>query len=74
MTVRPPLLLAIGDVLRLRRPHPCGSVEWRVERLGADIGLACTRCGRRVLLERSHVERRLEAVIRTDPTDSPEAE
>lgn len=60
MTADEPVLeLRLGDRLRLRKPHPCGSHEWRVVRLGADIGLTCEGCGRRVLLERRDVERRL---------------
>lgn len=72
MTVHPPLALSVGDVLRLRRAHPCGSDAWRVERVGADIGLGCLGCGRRVLLERAHVERRLiELLPAAEPADGP---
>jgi len=53
----------MGDVLRLRKPHPCGSFEWEVVRLGADIGVRCLTCGRRVLLERSVLEKRLKAFL-----------
>ena len=53
-----PLDLRMDDVLRLRREHPCGSREWRVVRLGADIGLACAGCGHRILMDRLDVERR----------------
>ena len=59
MGQRPALELLLGDVLRLRRPHPCGGGEWLVDRLGADIGLRCRQCGRHVLVERRTVERRL---------------
>lgn len=55
--------LALGDRLRLRKPHPCGSYEWRVVRLGADIGIRCEGCGRRVLLARSELERRIKQVL-----------
>jgi hypothetical protein len=58
-----PLALFMGDVLKLRKPHPCGGYEWTVVRLGADIGLTCTTCGRRVLLPRREVQRRLRAFI-----------
>jgi len=68
MTVRPALELFIGDVLQLRRPHPCGGSEWLVDRLGADIGLRCQTCNRHVLVERRTVERRLAGfVTRGDP-------
>ena len=40
-------------MVRLRKPHPCGGYDWQVTRLGADIGLRCLSCGRRVLLERA---------------------
>ena len=53
----------IGDVLRLRKVHPCGGFEWEVVRLGADIGLRCLTCGRRVLLERSVLEKRLKTFL-----------
>ncbi len=60
----------MGDVLRLRKPHPCGSFEWEVTRLGADIGLRCRECGRRLMLERRTLERRLrDFVSRGEPID-----
>lgn len=59
MSGRPVLELFLGDVVRLRRAHPCGSSEWLVDRLGADIGLRCQGCGRHVLLERRLLEQRL---------------
>ncbi len=58
-----PMHLTIGDRLRLRKPHPCGSYDWVVVRLGADIGLSCEKCGRRVLLPRSEVERRTKQLL-----------
>jgi hypothetical protein len=63
MTERPALELFLGDVLRLRRPHPCGGSEWLVDRLGADIGLRCRGCGRHVLVGRRTVERRLGGFV-----------
>lgn len=59
MSDRPVLELLLGDVLRLRKPHPCGGDRWLVDRVGADIGLRCRSCGRHVLLARRDVERRL---------------
>ncbi len=57
-----PLLL--GDVVRLRKPHPCGADTWLIDRLGADIGLRCEGCGRHVLIERAALERRLAGFVR----------
>ncbi len=58
MTMAAPLELRIGDRLRLRKEHPCGSRDWEVVRLGADIGLVCDGCGHRILMDRLDVERR----------------
>ncbi len=55
-----PVHFQLEDRFRLRKPHPCGSYDWEVVRLGADIGLRCEKCGRRVLLPRSEVERRIK--------------
>jgi len=66
-----PTALYLGDVVRLRRAHPCGTDMWLVDRLGADIGLRCQGCGRHVLLERPALERRLvDFVSRGDPAMS----
>ena len=59
----PVLPLSRGDVVRLRKAHPCGGREWTVARIGADIGLVCVTCGRRVLLERRDVERRFAGFV-----------
>lgn len=54
----------IDDLVRLRKPHPCGSYEWRVVRIGADIGIKCQVCGRRVLMNRRTFNKRVKTVIR----------
>jgi len=59
--------IKLGDIVRLRKAHPCGSYEWEVVRVGADIGVKCLKCQRRVLLERGVFERRVkEFVSRSD--------
>ncbi len=55
--------IKLGDRVRLKKKHPCGSDEWEVVRLGADIGIKCLKCQRRVLLERSAFERRVKAFV-----------
>lgn len=59
--------LRLGDVLRLRKEHPCGSREWRVVRLGADIGLVCSGCNHRILMDRLDVERRFTGYVDRGP-------
>ncbi|MDI3299644.1 MAG: DUF951 domain-containing protein [Bacillota bacterium] len=61
-----PVRFHLGDVIEMKRPHPCGSVTWEVLRTGADLRLRCTGCGRLVLLPRSRVEQRLVRIV-----DSP---
>jgi len=55
--------IKLGDVVRLKKKHPCGSYEWQGVRLGADIGIKCLQCQRRVLLERRVLERRIKSFV-----------
>ena len=57
MEIRP------GDVVRLKKKHPCGNDEWQVVRVGADIRIRCLKCQRYVLLERPVFERRVKALV-----------
>lgn len=71
MVLKEPTPFYMGDIVRLRKPHPCGSYDWEVVRLGADIGLRCQTCQRRVLLPRRTVEKRLKAFVSRGP-DAPD--
>ena len=55
-----PIDVQVGDVVRLRKPHPCGGYDWQVVRIGADIGLKCQTCDHRVLLTRREFEKRVK--------------
>lgn len=62
------LELRIGDIVRLKKAHPCGSYEWVIVRLGADIGIRCLKCQHTVLIERPVLERRIKGFLsRGDP-------
>ena len=63
------LEIRLGDVVRLRKQHPCGGFEWQVVRLGADIGIRCRTCSRRVLLERSVFEKRVKTFLSRGPEE-----
>lgn len=54
--------LRLGDVVRLRKPHPCGGFDWEVVRLGADIRIKCLSCERLVMLARSELQKRTRSV------------
>jgi hypothetical protein len=63
--------LELNDIVRLRKPHPCGGYEWRVVRLGADIGIVCLTCGHRVLLERRVLKHRIKRIYHQDEEAQP---
>jgi len=54
--------MKVGDTVTMRKPHACGSYEWEIVRIGADIGIKCLKCGHRVLLERSYFEKRVKKI------------
>jgi len=55
--------ILLGDVIKSRKPHPCGSDEWTVIRTGADIKMKCNKCARIVMLDRDTFLRRRKAVL-----------
>ena len=69
-----PLEFRVGDVLRMRKPHPCGGFVWSILRLGADIGVKCQTCGRRLMLPRRELERRMKSFVRRGPEIAEAAE
>ena len=65
-----PMALAVGDVVQMRKQHPCGGDTWRIVRIGADIGIRCLTCDRKVLLARAECERRIKRIVA--PAVTPE--
>ena len=51
------IIFEVGDTVRLKKPHPCGSKEWEVLRVGADFRLKCAGCGHQVMVSRKLVEK-----------------
>jgi len=66
------LKLNVGDVVRTRKAHPCGSDQWEIVRLGADVRITCVGCGRSVLMPRVKLERRIKQFVRRAES-TPEA-
>ena len=64
--------IRIGDIIKTRKPHPCGGDEWTVLRTGADIRIRCNTCGRLVLLDRETFLKRRKALV-SRPEGGPEA-
>ncbi len=65
--------IRLGDTVRMRKAHPCGSFDWTVTRVGADIKIRCLGCGRVVMLERPAFEKRLKKVIKRETEDADES-
>ncbi len=55
--------VVVGMEVRLRKKHACGADVWTVTRSGADVGMLCSGCGRRVMLEREEFERRIRQIV-----------
>ena len=53
----------VGDVLELKKGHPCGSKSWKVLRVGMDFKIKCAGCGREVMAPRSKIEKRIKRVV-----------
>ncbi|WP_212775246.1 DUF951 domain-containing protein [Polycladomyces abyssicola] len=54
---------ALGDIVEMKKPHPCGTNAWKVIRMGMDIRIKCTGCGHSVLLPRSQFEKKMKKVL-----------
>jgi len=57
----------LGDIVKMKKQHPCGSYSWEVVRMGMDIKIKCTGCGRLVMLPRSEFEKKMVRIIENTP-------
>lgn len=55
---------AVGDVVNLKKPHPCGSNDWEITKVGVDFRIKCLGCGRYILLTRQDFKKRVKAIVR----------
>ena len=53
----------VGDVLKLKKQHPCGSREWEVLRVGADFRLKCLGCGHQIMIARKLLEKNVKEIV-----------
>ena len=60
----------VGDVLELKKDHPCASRRWEVLRVGMDFKLRCEGCGHELMLPRSKVEKSIRKILRTGQEDT----
>ena len=54
----------VGDVIRMKKPHPCGSYEWEILRVGADFRLKCAGCGHHIMVSRKLVEKNTRQITK----------
>lgn len=52
----------VGDIIRMKKQHPCGSFEWEILRVGADFRLKCAGCGHQIMIPRRNVEKNTREV------------
>jgi hypothetical protein len=64
---------AIGDIVKMKKVHPCGSSEWEVRRTGIDFGLKCQGCGRYVMIPRAKFEKAVKGIIKKAPDAAEDA-
>ena len=67
-----PKVFNLGDVVQMKKPHPCGTNEMEIIRLGMDIRIKCAGCGHSVLIPRSKFEKRVKKVLRSTAPDAAE--
>lgn len=60
------MVYEIGDIIRLKKKHPCGSSEWKVLRVGADFRLECCGCGHQIMTARKLVEKNTREIKRSE--------
>ncbi len=58
--------IRIGDIVKMKKPHPCGSHEWVIQRVGIDFRMKCQGCGHQVMLPRVQAEKNIRGIKRTD--------
>ncbi|MBQ9766751.1 MAG: DUF951 domain-containing protein [Lachnospiraceae bacterium] len=64
--------LLVGDIVKMKKPHPCGSKEWELLRVGMDFRMKCCGCGHMVMLARAQAEKNIRGVVRNGETLTPE--
>lgn len=59
----------VGDIVQMKKPHPCGSDTWEITRTGVDFGLKCQSCGRRVMIPRPKFEKGVRKIVSSKQTE-----
>ena len=62
--------MRVGDTLELKKPHPCGEKKFRVMRVGSEVRIVCTGCGRDMVLDRVKLEKAIRKLIPSSDSDT----
>lgn len=65
--------IQVGDVIKLKKPHPCGSKEWEVLRIGMDFRLKCMGCGHQIMVPRKQIEKNIRGIEKGKDTHAQES-
>lgn len=65
------MLIQLGDLVQMRKTHPCGSDRWTITRTGADVKMRCEGCGRVVMLNRPEFEKRVRKILQSAEASEP---
>ena len=61
--------IAVNDILIMKKPHPCGENRWEIIRMGMDIKIQCTKCGRLIMLPRREFDKKMKKVLEKAPRE-----
>lgn len=64
---------AVGDIVQMKKAHPCGCNEWEILREGMDFRIRCTKCGHMVMLPRVKFEKNVKKILSHDPEKARQA-
>lgn len=65
---------SVGDIVKLRKVHPCGGTEWEVLRVGMDFRIKCRNCGRVVMLSRPDFEKSVKTIVSSRAINDPDSQ
>ncbi len=63
--------LLVGDIIKMKKPHPCGSKDWELLRVGMDFRMKCMGCEHQVMLPRQQAEKNIRGIVRNGETLTP---
>lgn len=66
-----PMKLFVGDIVELKKPHPCGGYTWGILRTGIDFRIKCQKCGHSLMLSRIKLEKGIKRIIKSSADDIP---